>query len=154
MFSWISPLLHIITLCSEKNMQNKKSLLNDVFCFTEQNQCTESRVVSRLEWCSRKRRVSWVSNIPFPSLPATQYMGSLRGLECALLQTQGSNLSLSCLLQWQACSFPLAPSGKPFLLCEEGLTRMDRGQLSGATGASHRLGNRKKLCIKQGCLSK
>ena len=36
---------------------------------------------------------------------------------CALLQgifpTQGSNLSLLCLLHWQAGSLPLAPPGKP-----------------------------------------
>ena len=39
-------------------------------------------------------------------------------MDChALLQgifpTQGSNQHLLCLLQWQACSLPLAPPGKP-----------------------------------------
>ena len=31
--------------------------------------------------------------------------------------TQGSNSSLSCLLQWQVDSLPLAPPGKPYWPC-------------------------------------
>ena len=51
---------------------------------------------------------------PWDSLGKNTGMGF-----CALLQgivpTQGSNLSLLCLLHWQAVSLPLAPPGKPLL---------------------------------------
>ena len=46
------------------------------------------------------------------------FPGKNTGVGChdllqAIFPTQGSNLSLLCLLHWQAGSLPLAPPGKP-----------------------------------------
>ena len=60
------------------------------------------------------------------SLPGSSAHGILQGKNTGvgchdLLQgifpTQGLNLNLICLLHWQEGSLPLAPSGKPTLIC-------------------------------------
>ena len=64
--------------------------------------------------------------------------GKSTGVDCyALLQgtfpTQGSKLSLLCLLHWQVDSLPLMPPGKPFLPHKSHFL-FDRIKLSLASG--------------------
>ena len=52
-----------------------------------------------------------------------EYWSGCHALLQGIFPTEGSNPDLLCLLHWQVCSLPLAPSGKPKLIKPKFLSR-------------------------------